>query len=216
MVFKVVFFVGVFCFGSVQGEKDSRNASPCFESPLSLEVYNNCLKKFNTVEAKFLQTSESKCTKGKLYLQKPGKLRIIYEINSQGQRKEILCDGTYLTEYVFDSQGELEESSSVNLSETPLQIVLNTQGIDLRYVRVERIVSAKKSRGIYTYIYLVKKEDSTEGKVVLIFKEDKEAGPQFCGWTIYDEHNREIILELTDVNTNVIILPKTFSTSSTL
>ena len=183
-------------------------------STFSLEIYSNCLKKFNSVKAGFIQTSGKKSIKGRLYLQKPGKLRIIYDENSAGQRREILCDGEYLTEYVFDPQGELEESSSVDLAETPLKIVLNTDGIDRRYVLVKRVSSVKKNEGIYTYISLVNKNEPTSGHVVLVFKENKTTGPQFCGWIIRDEHHKEITLELTNVNNNVIILPKTFSTSS--
>ncbi|ETZ06956.1 outer membrane lipoprotein-sorting protein [Holospora obtusa F1] len=207
---KIALVTFLFCFDTAKGEQCSRDVT-C--ESFALEKYNNSLKKFNTVEASFIQTSGAGCIKGKMYLKKPGKLRIIYERNSSGQRKEILCDGNYLTEYVFDVQGELEESSSVDFSETPLQIVLNTQGIDTRYVRIERVVSAKKNQDVYTYIYLVKKDDVMSGKVVLIFKEDKVEEPKFFGWIIYDEHHREIALELTEVNTNVVILPKTFSTS---
>ena len=204
-------FQKALCVNSVEKSSEYQTISP-----FSLEIYSNCLKKFNSVEAGFVQTSGKQSIKGKLYLQKPGKLRIIYDENSTRQRREIMCDGEYLTEYVFDPQGELEESSSVDLSETPLQIVLNTQGIDLAYVRVvrvERVVSAKKNQEIYTYIYLVKKNESTSGKVVLVFKENKTTGPQFCGWIIRDEQHKEISLEPTNIN-NVIILPKTFSTSS--
>ncbi|WP_165780848.1 LolA family protein [Holospora curviuscula] len=211
-----VFFSISLCFISdLHGTSEVQNSTPnSLLNPFALEVYNECLKKFNSVEARFIQDNGKQRIKGKLYLQKPGKLRIIYDANLSGQRREILCDGSYLTEYLFDSQGELEESSSVDLAETPLQIVLNTQGIDLRHVKVQRIFSAKKNQEVFTYITLVKKEDTEDGKVMLVFKENKTTGPQFCGWIIHDENHREISLELTHVNNNVIILPKTFSTSS--
>lgn len=211
-------FLCVSCFFSTSTHSEvlqkstAKSALPGVKNH-TIQVYNDCLQKLTSVEASFLQKTRSNRIGGKLYLQKPGKLRIIYEPNPVGQKREILADGGYLTEYIFDREGALEESSSVSLSDTPLEIILNTKGIDLEHLDVQRIVSMNNETGQYTHIHIAKKDDPNSGHVVLIFKENKTTGPQFCGWIICDEHNKEIILELREINSNVIILPKTFLTS---
>ena len=182
--------------------------------PQSVEAYNTCIKKLNTVVANFVQKDGYTEVSGKLYLQKPGKLRIIYKNCPQKGHRQILCDGEYLTEYVFDKKGHLEESSSVALSDTPLELILNTNGIDFEHMQVQRINSIKRNQDTYTHLHIAKKDEPNAGHVILVFKEQKSAAPLFCGWILYDEHNHATILELQDIHNNVIILPKTFATTT--
>jgi outer membrane lipoprotein-sorting protein len=200
-----VFFVS--CAHSAQPSK------ACLQ-PHSVEAYNTCIKKLNSVVANFVQKNRNREISGKLYLQKPGKLRIIYKNCPQKGHRQILCDGEYLTEYVFDNKGHLEESSSVALSDTPLELILNTNGIDFERMQVQRMDSIKRNQDTYTHLYIAKKDEPNAGHVILVFKEQKGALPLFCGWILHDEHQEATSLELNDVHNNVIILPKTFSTTT--
>lgn len=192
----------------------SEQPSKACIQPHSVETYNTCIKKLNSVVANFVQKNGRTETSGKLYLQKPGKLRIIYKNCPKKGHRQILCDGEYLTEYVFDNKGHLEESSSVALSDTPLELILNTNGIDFEHMQVQRIDSIKRNQDTYTHLHIVKKHEPNAGRVILVFKEQKGTLPLFCGWILYDEHQEATNLELNNLHNNVTILPKTFSTTT--
>jgi outer membrane lipoprotein-sorting protein len=136
-----------------------------------IESYLNALQ---TVAARFLQiSSNGGYSEGRLYISRPGKMRIDY---APPAKIEIVADGTSL---IYHDK-ELEQVSHIALEDTPANILLQK---DIRLLSGPvRVRNVSRGPGIIR-IDLVKVDDPQEGSVTLVFGDRPLALKK---WTITD------------------------------
>ncbi len=153
------------------------------------EAYLNNL---GSLRAGFIQTSSSgNFAEGRIYLRRPGKLRIDY---APPAKLQIFADGFWLI-YV---DGELEQANHVPLSATPAQVLL-AETIRLSgkvtVTRVER-------GGAMLRIHTVQTEEPDAGSLMLGFSDRPLALRQ---WMVTDAQGIKTRISLVKAEFNVAI-----------
>lgn len=124
-----------------------------------VETYLNGLK---TLEARFVQiASNGDFAEGRLYLMRPGKLRIEYD---PPKPDLIVSDGFMLMHY----DRELKQASHVPLDSTPAGLLVDER-ISLNSDKVTVVGLQKEASAIR--LGLVRTSDPSEGTVTLVFSE---------------------------------------------
>ena len=155
------------------------------------------LNELGSIRARFIQTdSTGSLAEGRLFLRRPGKLRLDYDPPAKLQ---IFADGFWL---IF-VDGELEEANHVPLSATPAHVLLDENirlADDVMVTRVER--GAQTLR-----LHLVQTEDPDAGTLMLTFTDRPFALRQ---WTIIDAQGIETRVSLINPEFNVFIDNRVF------
>jgi outer membrane lipoprotein-sorting protein len=200
---KIILIVFMFFFG----------ASNCFaqdnikkisekEILKKAENYFNNLK---TLKAVFIQMSNSldgnvnpnNIVGGKVYIKKPGKMRLEYEKNVPIL---IVADGNFLIYY----DKKLKQVTHIRLDQTPAGIILK----DNLNFSDEKIIVKKvlQKKGVFE-ISLAQKNDPMAGEITLIFTEVPFALKQ---WRIKDAHNVITTVSLMNVVKEISLPEKLF------
>ncbi|MEL0105560.1 MAG: outer membrane lipoprotein carrier protein LolA [Rhodospirillaceae bacterium] len=160
-----------------------------------IEAY---LNELSTVAARFLQVSSSGgYAEGRLYISRPGKMRIDYAPPS---KIEIVADGKSL---IYHDK-ELEQISYIDLADTPANILLQK---NIRFTHGPlRVRNVTRSPGIVR-LSVFKKEDPEEGVVTLVFS-DKPL--TLKKWVITDAQGVVTTVSLLRSRFSVPIDPKIF------
>ena len=159
-----------------------------------IETY---LNELGSVRARFIQTdSTGGLAEGRLFLRRPGKLRLDYDPPAKLQ---IFADGFWLI-YV---DGELEEANHVPLSATPAHVLLDEN------IRLAGDVTVTRmERGAQTLnLHLVQTEEPDAGTLVLTFTDRPLALRQ---WTVIDAQSIETRVSLVNPEFNVFIDNRVF------
>ncbi|MAF97909.1 MAG: outer membrane lipocarrier LolA family protein [Micavibrio sp.] len=144
----------------VQAQVVAKEQTKSFKSDVAkVEDY---LQKLSTAQARFVQTThDGTQLVGTFYLQRPGKLKFIYD---EPIEDFVVADGTFI--YFYDS--ELGEQTNAPIGQTLADFFLR-RNIDLDDdVMVESI----KRAGGYMQVRLVQRDDPQAGSLTLALKEN--------------------------------------------
>lgn len=159
-----------------------------------IEAY---LNKLGSVRAGFIQTTSTGAfAEGRLYLRRPGKLRLDY---APPVKLQIFADGFWLI-YV---DGELGQANHVPLSATPARVLvaenIRLSG-DITVTRIERTRHMIR-------LYLVQTEEPDAGTMVLVFSDNPLTLRQ---WRVIDAQGISTRVSLVNPEFNVFIDNKVF------
>jgi outer membrane lipoprotein-sorting protein len=137
----------------------------------NIETYLNGIR---TVEADFLQVASTGDTAaGKLYIKRPGRMRIDYQ---PPPPILVIADGTFLVYY----DKELQQVTHIPLGSTPAGILLDPQ-ISLNDERLT--VTNFEAEAGAVRVTIVRSEHPAEGSLTLVFS---EAPLQLRKWLVID------------------------------
>ena len=157
--------------------------------------YFNALKQMKGV---FVQTDpDKKRTRGRFYVQKPGKFRFDYSAPS---RKIMASDGRLLRIKEPDQANE----DAVELDNTPFRLLLKAN-VDL--LRDARILDVQESEDLIV-VALQDRSPDAPGRVQLIFV--KKPGLELKEWVVRDPQGLETKVEVGDINKTDAVDPKLF------
>ncbi len=155
------------------------------------------LNKLGSVRAGFIQTTSTGAfAEGRLYLRRPGKLRLDY---APPVKLQIFADGFWLI-YV---DGELEQANHVPLSATPAQVLLAE---NIRLSGDTTVTRVERTRHMIR-LYLVRTEEPDAGVLVLVFSDNPLALRQ---WLVIDAQGITTRVSLVNPEFNVFIDNKVF------
>ena len=144
------------------------------------------LNKLNNISSNFIQiNSDGLKVKGKLFLSKPGKLRIEYE---KKENPLIIADGKWL--HYFDI--ELNEIQSVTIEKSPAWILLKKK-VNLKKDFKIEILNKKNNK---TFITLSNKDLENIKKIKLIFLNKPLT---LKGWMIIDSNEIQTTVSLLKI-----------------
>jgi len=159
-----------------------------------IEKYLNNLR---TLKADFLQsTDDGRVAEGKLYLQRPGRLRVEYNpptpvlIVSDGQR-------------VFYYDSELGQVNSGNLSDTPAGVLVRDK---YEFGKGIKIVGYERGPNVIR-VSLQDTKNTDVGILDLTFEDNPLSLKQ---WRIVDQQGVEITVALSNARRDVPLEPKLF------
>lgn len=174
------------------------NLSP--EDQQDVDRIEQYLNGLTSVEARFQQYSAgSGLVFGKIYLRRPGRLRVEYDPPS---KVVLVADGIALSYY----DGELNNINQVPLNLSPMwfllrdKVALNGKDVTL--------TSFKRAPGAFQ-VGLVQTEEPDAGSVVLEFG-DKPM--ELRQWTITDNKNQQVQVGLYDARFGVQLANELFAT----
>ena len=144
------------------------------------------LNKLNNISSNFIQiNSDGLKVKGKLFLSKPGKLRIEYE---KKENPLIIADGKWL--HYFDM--ELNEIQSVTIEKSPAWILLKKKVNLKKDFKIETL-NKKNNK---TFITLSNKDLENIKTIKLIFLNKPLT---LKGWTIIDSNEIQTTVSLLKI-----------------
>ncbi len=132
---------------------------------------------------------------GKLYIQKPGKLRLIYE---PAKTLELLSDGKRLIQY----DGVHKESNSMQLESSPLYFLL-TSGQLQNLALIQQVIPGPK----WTQIIVKSKQDPDAGIIKLVFQENPL---HLIRWVLTDPQGNKTVVTLSNIQLNKPIPAQAF------
>ncbi len=173
---------------------DTTGADAKAQDLARIEKYMNDL---HTMSAKFLQsTSDGSTAQGKLYIQRPGLIRVEYDPPTPVL---IVSDGTQV--HYYDSQ--LGQVSTVSLSDTPAAVLVRNSyklGTDVNVVNYDRGPNVIR-------LTLQDAKNSDAGQLSLTFQDNPLSLQQ---WKIKDPQGTETTVALFDPHRDIQLNPKLF------
>ena len=169
--------------------------SPQDEAELArVQAYLNDIR---TMQSRFQQFSgEGGSAAGTIYLQRPGKMRIVYDDPSPIL---IVADGREV--YYWDKK--LQELSQINVDETPAWFLLRPEiklGGDVTVTGFERAPGALR-------IAMTQTKNPDQGSLTLVMS---ERPLELRQWTVVDAQQRPITVALEDPHYGVQLNPNLF------
>lgn len=154
-----------------------------------IEAYLNALR---TVRADFVQSaSNGGVAEGKLYIRRPGRLRLDY---APPTKLQIFADGFWLI-YV---DGELEQANHIPLKSTPARILVDD---DIR-LSGDVTVTGVERRGQTIRVRIIETDDADAGTLVLTFGDRPLVLRQ---WSVIDAQGVTTRVALINAEFNVSI-----------
>ena len=162
-----------------------------------LKQIENYLNGLDKISSSFIQSSSNGYEgTGKMFLSKPGKLRVEYD---KDDNLLMVADGKWL--HYFDT--ELNEIQSIVIEKSPAWILLK-KNINLK--NDFNIKKIQNKSGKITLTIIDKKFENTE-KVELIFSSNPISLKK---WIVNDNQGVETTVALLNINRKVKFKPKTF------
>ena len=156
------------------------------------------LNGIDTLEARFSQIAPNgELTTGKVYIQRPGRLRFDYDPPSQIR---LVAPGDWRLVF-YD--GSIEQVNVIPISQTPLGILLDSEialDADVEVTGIERT-------GGEVALTLVRKDAADQGSVTLVFGEQPLA---LRRWSVIDAQGLATHILLEDVETGGALDPELF------
>jgi outer membrane lipoprotein-sorting protein len=155
-----------------------------------------------TLQAKFQQVDpDGKISRGKIYLRKPGRLRVEYD---PPVPILVVADGGLLSYY----DKELDQLNQVPLRQSPAWFLLR-QPMDLsKGVTVSQI--DRSQSGLQVHVFQTDEPDA--GSVSLIFTDNPL---ELTHWTVTDANNQQVSTGLYDVQMGIDLPAELFATPTT-
>ena len=159
-----------------------------------IERYMNASK---TLEAVFEQMNPNgSLYRGKLFLQRPGKMRLIY---TYPKKQNLIADGKWL---IIQDQ-ENEELTTLALKETPAEFFLRDTVSFSQDVTVQDFEEdARKIK-----VSVVRTSDPEAGSLILSFAKTPF---QLIQWIIIDANGLKTIVNLQEIKRGVTLDPRLF------
>src|SRR5262249_35981262 len=181
--------------GSPQGTVDIRLDAKQTDAVQRVSTYFNTLKQMKGV---FVQTDpDKKRSRGRFYVQKPGKFRFDYAPPS---RKIMASDGRLMRIKEPDQTNE----EAVELDNTPFRLLLKK---DVDLVRDARILDVQESEDLVVLAIQDRSPDAP-GRVQLIFV--KKPAFELKEWVVRDAQGLETKVEVGEINKTDEIDPTIF------
>ncbi len=154
----------------------------------------------STMRARFLQVGpQGDISEGKIYLSRPGKLRVVYDPPTPVL---VVANGSYFT--FVDTK--LQQFSYLDIDNTPAGLLLKTgvkfQGGDVAITKIAEPPGA-------TEITLVSKKDPAVGSLTLVFTTQPFALAQ---WRVIDAQGLTTAVTLQDIELGVALNKSLFET----
>lgn len=180
---------------TVQGNVEMKLDPKQTEAVKLISGYFNTLKQMRGV---FVQTDpDKKRTRGRFYVQKPGKFRFDYSAPS---RKIMASDGRLLRIKEPDQSNE----DAVELDNTPFRLLLKA---DVDLLRDARILDVQESEDLIV-LALQDRSPDAPGRVQLVFV--KKPGLDLKEWVVRDAQGLETKVEVGELNKTDALDPKLF------
>lgn len=177
--------------GNVEMKLDPKQT----EAVKLISGYFNTLKQMRGV---FVQTDpDKKRTRGRFFVQKPGKFRFDYSAPS---RKIMASDGRLLRIKEPDQSNE----DAVELDNTPFRLLLKA---DVDLLRDARILDVQESEDLII-LALQDRSPDAPGRVQLVFV--KRPGLDLKEWVVRDPQGLETKVEVGELNKTDALDPKMF------
>ncbi|MBF0561351.1 MAG: outer membrane lipoprotein carrier protein LolA [Alphaproteobacteria bacterium] len=161
----------------------------------SVESYLNGVQSM-TARFEQMAASTGEAAVGKLYLSRPGRMRLVYDPPSPVL---IVADGSFLIYY----DSKLEQVSYVGLDSTPAGILLRPHvvlGGDITVTALHRLPGAVE-------ISLEETEDPEAGELTMLLTENPMALRQ---WRVRDAQGQVVTVSLSDAHTDATLAPELF------
>lgn len=157
------------------------------EQTLTTKDIESYLNKIKTIEADFIQTaSNGSYGKGKLYIQKPNKINMQYDENTN---VSIIGDGKYVVYHDKD----LDQVTHINYKDIPATLILgNDIKIDGKAIKARDFYQDEGVTSV-TFDYL---DNDSVGPITLTFDNSPLKLRQ---WKIIDPQGIEIIISLYNI-----------------
>ncbi|MGY8990632.1 MAG: LolA family protein [Rhodospirillales bacterium] len=196
-LFAGLLFIALILFGSATTHADQA-AKLSVNDRADIKRIEAYLNDLTTVSARFLQVSSTgRYAEGRLYISRPGKMRIDY---APPAKIEIVADGDTL---IYHDK-ELEQISRIDLADTPANVLLQK---NIRFTRGPlRVRNISRSPGIIR-LNVIKQDDPQEGTVTLVFSDRPLTLKK---WTITDAQGIVTTVSLLRTRFSVPIDPKIF------
>jgi len=200
-LFAGLFFIALTVFGSVATQADQHDrqvAKLSANDRADIKRIETYLNDLTTLSARFLQVSSTgSYAEGRLYISRPGLMRIDY---APPAKIQIVADG----ETLIYHDKELEQVSRIDLADTPANVLLQK---NIRFTRGPlRVRNVSRSPGIIR-LNVIKQDDPQEGTVTLVFSDRPLTLKK---WTITDAQGIITTVSLLRSRFSITIDPKIF------
>lgn len=163
------------------------------------QAYENYLNTIKTLQGNFTQKNpDGKIMTGKIYMSRPGKMRLDYNPPSP---LLIIADGEWLTQYDRD----IDDMSFMSLDSSPASLLLN-KSLDFNGIFSVTAITTREYNK--TYISLARKEDIDSGLITLVFNNDPIA---LDAWIVEDVSGKKTVVTLSKIKVNLPISSKYFT-----
>ena len=192
---RVVFAALGLALGASAGTACGRTAAAQASVAAEIERYLNGI---DTLEAKFSQIAPNgELATGKVYIQRPGRLRFDYDPPSQIR---LVAPGDWRLVF-YDAS--IQQVNVIPISQTPLGILLDSEialDADVEVTGIERA-------GEEVALTLIRKDAADQGAVTLVFGERPLA---LRRWSVVDPQGLVTHILLEDVETGGALDPELF------
>jgi outer membrane lipoprotein-sorting protein len=188
--------------GTAYGGCYAQNVPPLPENvQKSLQKYNTYLNQLTEFFVDLTQQVDkdggTQTSRGRLYVKKPGKLRLSYQ---PAHTLDLIADGKDLIQYDWVNN----DKNAISLQETPLYFLLHRGKLQDLAIIQKIIVSPETHT---TKIMVKSRQDPEAGTVTLEFH---DAPIRLTSWTLTDPQGRKTKVMLGKIHRNVSIDPKIF------
>ncbi len=165
------------------------------------QLYENYLNELRTLSGEFTQiSSNGQTTTGTIQIARPGKMRLTYNPPST---LLIIANGKWL---ITKDQGE-DQVDYISLDKTPAAFILRPHIRFSGDVEITNIIP----KGETTEISLMRKEESEEGYITLVFNDNPISLKE---WSIMDAQGVQTRVVLSNVKSNIDLPLKLFAIES--
>ena len=163
-------------------------SQPTFAEKISLNEINNYINGLTMLQADFEQiNSDGSIDTGKLYIRRPGKMRLEYAAPSSAL--VIVGAGSVS---IFDNKFN-NTPIQFPLKETPLNLILK-KDVNLNK---NDLVSGHSSKNQNTHIIIQESSRTSKGKIEIVFKNNPV---NLLGWIITNKSDQETTIVLDKLN----------------
>lgn len=157
------------------------------EQSAAIQAVNTYFNDLQNLQGRFIQLDpDKKKTKGKFYVNKPGKFRFDY---ARPSRKIVVSDGRFLAIQDLDLRNE----DVYELDNTPFRILLRA---DVDLLRDARIIQVEHSPEAIS-VTLSDKDPDAAGQLTVILTRQPEV--TLAGWVTYDAQGLQTKVDVSDL-----------------
>lgn len=159
------------------------------EQTATIEKVNGYFNALKNLQGRFVQIDpDKKTTKGKFYVQKPGRFRFDY---ARPSRKIVVSDGRFLAIQDLDLRNE----DIYELDNTPFRILLRK---DVNLLRDSRIIAVSETPDQIS-VTLADKDPDAVGQITVLLSQ--QPAPALAGWVTADAQGLETRVDVSDLST---------------
>ena len=159
------------------------------EQTATIAKVNTYFNGLTNLQGRFVQVDPDKATtKGKFFVQKPGRFRFDY---AQPSRKVVISDGRFLAIQDLDLRNE----DIYELDNTPFRILLRK---DVDLLRDARIIAVSETPDQIS-VTLADKDPDAVGQITVLLSQ--QPAPALAGWVTADAQGLETRVDVSSLST---------------